>query len=114
VSRNQEPIPADAEGQAEYWRRNYNPGADDGMVSNWLKTANTLLVGEAFAAVDAGGTGMVTDVAGNAFPAQFTATLPSTQLSVQRRTQYFLRKQSDIAPGSSTVHEYKEVMAFDQ
>ena len=87
-------IPADPQDQAEYWRDWYNPGATDRMVANFVDMAGSVLVGEAQAGqatrvLDASGPGMVTDVAGNAFPANFTATLPRTQTSVLRLSAAF-------------------------
>jgi len=89
--RSQAPIPSDPQAQAEYWRENYNPRADDGMVANFVAAANSLLVTPAYASTgaEAGGPGLVTDMGGNAFPANFTALQPFAQTSAQRLSASF-------------------------
>jgi hypothetical protein len=97
LTRASEEIPVDYAEQGEFWRDWYNPHATDEMVANWVKYAGTAVVGEAQAGgaagagrtLEAGGPGMVTDVNGNAYPANFLATQPFTQTSALRLSAAF-------------------------
>jgi len=96
LMRASEEIPEDVAEQAEFWRDWYNPNADDGMVSQFIADAGKLIVGEAQAStggetLDPAGPGMVTDMQGNAFPANFTATEAITQTSALRLSRAFGR-----------------------
>lgn len=93
LMRTQLPVPADATAQAEYWRDWYNPGADNDMINDFVRVADRVMFAPAYAADSAapGGPGLITDMQGNAFPANFTATNPMTQTSALRLSSAFGR-----------------------
>jgi len=96
LSRASEEVPDanDHEEQARYWTAWYNPGATLEMAEQFAANAGALIVTPAQAAtrglvLDAGGPGAVTDMQGNVYPANFTATLPMTQTSALRLSAAF-------------------------
>jgi hypothetical protein len=83
-------IPQDADGQAALWKSAYNTVAGAGSEAGFLSRAGKVVMPAAFASTgDGNETGLITDVKGNAYPANFTATLPATQLSAQRLAAAF-------------------------
>ena len=104
------PIPQDAQGQAELWKTHYNTELGSGTVESFLAVANTVLmptVAYAGDAGDPGGPGMVTDMQGNAFPANFLATQPITQTSAQRLSGVF-GKPLRITPHGGTQKDIRK------
>lgn len=102
------PIPADVEGQAQIWKDHYNTEAGAGTVSDFISKAGRYamdsIVGSAEAApysLSRGVPGAITDMSGNANPANFLATSPTTQAAALRLSSVF-GKELRVTPHGGT------------
>jgi hypothetical protein len=71
--------------QAQAWKEHYNTYEGAGTLDHFIAAADKVLMpAQAYAStgLEAGGPGSVTDMQGNVYPANFTATRPATQLAV--------------------------------
>jgi hypothetical protein len=110
--RNPVPFPSDPAAQAAHWKKYYNPGATESMLSHFVDSANSVLVSDANAATprgagttttlayasEGGPPGAIIDSStGKANPRQFTEMVPAAQSAAIQLSSAF-GKELRITP----------------